>query len=288
MILREKRKNTRCYVNNVWSERKLAKYGVGRLIHRPGTSPHVFYLQFKPAALSIPGILGRIAEAFAKRGISILQLKISASEPLRVIVIADMKGREGVVSEICGELRHVPYILEAWVVPPIAEGLAVDACSFPLTLLDHRAVIFRREVYEGLIAGGWERFGSGYGQLLYIVGFDAGRKAYADHSQLVSDRAAQLRFAEALFQMLGFGRLFFIRVDDSRLEAVVRVYDSFECELFRGAGEIRGNFIRGLIAGWLAARWHVERLEEVTAREVKCIARGDPYCQYWIRAEAKA
>jgi len=94
-----------------------------------------------------------------------------------------------------------------------------------------------------------------------------------------------VRLAKALFQMLGYGRIELLRIDDARREAVVRVYDSFACELFRGAGEIRGNFIRGLITGWLAARWHVKKLEEITAREVKCIARGDPYCQYWIRAE---
>ncbi|RLF06031.1 MAG: hypothetical protein DRK00_02715, partial [Thermoprotei archaeon] len=135
-------------------------------------------MQFEPVALGIPGILERIAEVFAKRGIPILQLKISASKPLRVIVIADVKGRESAVNEICGELRRVPHVLETWTVPPIAEGLAVDTCSFPLTLLNQRVVIFRREVYEGLIASGWGRFGSGYGQLLYIAGFDAGRKAY--------------------------------------------------------------------------------------------------------------
>ncbi|HDD33716.1 MAG TPA: hypothetical protein ENG30_01040 [Thermofilaceae archaeon] len=264
---------------------RLTPYAVGRALFEPGTRPYIFYLDLKREVLRAVGILEQIARIFARRGVSVMQVKASILKRIRVIIIADLRGREQLAEAIAAQLREVDYVMDVWYDPPITDGVAVDRYSFPLTFLEERVVIFRREVYEGLIASGWGRFGSGYGQLLYIAGFDAGRKAYISHSRLVRDRAAQVRFAEALFQMLGFGRLVFIRVDDSRMEAVARVYESFECELFRGAGEIRGNFVRGLIAGWLAARWGAE-FEQVTAREEECIARGDPYCQYRIRARS--
>ncbi|MCD6357859.1 MAG: 4-vinyl reductase [Thermoproteales archaeon] len=266
-------------------EERLTPYSVGRSIFEPGTRPYIFYLDLRREVLGAVGILEQIARIFARRGVSVMQLKASILERIRVIIIADLRGKEQLAEEIAAQLREVDYVMDAWYDPPIADGTAVDKYSFPLTFMEERAVIFRRPVYEGLIAGGWERFGSGYGQLLYIAGFDAGRKAYKRYQRMIRDRATQIEYATALFQMLGFGRLYIVRLDDEEMEAVVRVYDSFECELFRGAGEIRGNFIRGLIAGWLAARWGVEELEKITAREEKCMAKGDPYCQFRIWAQ---
>ena len=262
------------------------RYEVGRLIYKPGSKPYVFHLVLDSDALSTPGVLGRVAGAFARRGVSILQLKVSAAEPLRLIVIADMRGREGMVGELCDELRRAPYVIDIQTAPPISEGLAIDTCSFPLTLLGQRVVMLRRNVCEGFIGGGWKRFGSGFGQLLYITGFDAGRRACEDHSHLAPSPDLQVKLGQALFQLLGYGRLRMVRVDDEKRFAVVRVYDSFECELFKGVGEVRGNFVRGLIAGWLAARWGIEDFEGIVAREEKCIAKGDPYCEYHIRGTA--
>ena len=268
--------------------RRVAPYSVWRSVVKPGSRPYIFCLEVEPGAVEAVGVLERVAGAFARRRVPIIQLRISTLGRPRILLVADLKGREELAGELVDALRGVDYVADAWYAPPITDGVAVDECSFPLVFMGDRVVMLRRPVYEGFIAGGWERLGSGYGQLLYIVGFAAGQKAYERQLSAVDGSEELVRLAKALFQMLGYGRIELLRIDDARREAVVRVYDSFECELFRGAGEIRGNFIRGLIAGWLAARWHVERLEEVTAREVKCIARGDPYCQYWIRAEAKA
>lgn len=37
-----------------------------------------------------------------------------------------------------------------------------------------------------------------------------------------------------------------------------------------------------MIAGWAAGYWNAE-YGEITIREVKCIAKGDPYCEYIIK-----
>lgn len=87
---------------------------------------------------------------------------------------------------------------------------------------------------------------------------------------------------------MGFERLEFLTIDEARKEATVRVYDSFVCQLFIGTREIRGNFVRGFVAGWLAGHWGISGEYEVLAREVKCIAKGDPYCEFVARVEKKA
>ena len=270
---------------------EMTAYEVGRLVYMPGARPYMFYLVLEAKPLRISLVLSRLLRLLERYGVPVLQLKIAALWPEAmpyIVLTADLRGREELLDRLVDSLRGIEHVVSVYYEPPLADGLAVDVRSFPLRLAGERAVIFRRGIYEGLIASGWERFGSGYGQLLYIAGFDAGRIVYEELSRLFNfftDPSLQVRLIAALFQMLGFGRLYIVRLDDEKMEAVVRVYDSFECELFRGAGEIRGNFIRGLIAGWLAARWGAE-FEHVTAREEECIARGDPYCQYRIEAKA--
>ena len=60
----------------------------------------------------------------------------------------------------------------------------------------------------------------------------------------------------------------------------VIVYDSFECELFRGSDRPRSNLVRGMIAGWATELFK----RKVSVKEVKCIAKDDPYCEFVIEA----
>lgn len=267
----------------------LLPYEVGRFAYIPGSRPYIFYLVMGAGAPHVPGILEKIVRVFRDKGVPILQLKISAPTGGRggVIVIADLKGREDLAESLSKELSGVELVEKVYVIAPIINGISVDTLSFPLTLMGQRAVILRQPLYEGFIKGVWKQFGSAGAILLYLAGFEAGRLAYRDHARLTEDPSAQLALAQALFQMLGYGVLELVKVDDERREAVARVHDSFECELFRGAGEVRGGFVRGLIAGWLAGRWGVSEEREILAREVKCIAKGDPYCEYHVRAERK-
>jgi len=263
---------------------RVKRYEVGRLVALDETLPFIFYIELDARSLNEPGILERITEIFLRYRVSILQLKMSAplGKPIRVIVIADMKGKEGLVEKIVKDLRLIYRALDAWVKPPIIEGVVIDSYSFPLSLHGRRVVLLRRDVYEGFIIGGWSRFGSGYGQLLYIVGFDAGRRAYKSHASLCPDKTKMLMLAKDLFQMLGYGILDYIYVSDKDKEALIRVYESFECELFKGKGGVRGNFVRGLIAGWLSANWGLKDFRKITAEELKCMAKGDPYCEFHV------
>ena len=67
-------------------------------------------------------------------------------------------------------------------------------------------------------------------------------------------------------------------------EARVRVYESFECSVFKGSDKPRGAMMRGLLAGFIAAIWDAE-LDDIGVEEVKCIAKGDEYCEYKIWLE---
>ena len=268
------------------SLRRISAYEVGRLACLSSGRPYIFYLSFRSEALRKVGVLERITKTFAERGIPILQLKVSTplkEGELRAIIIADLAGHENLALRLVGELEKIPTVMRVSFEPPIVNGLAVDSSSFPLQLVGERAIIMRKVVYDSLIRGGWRRLGSGYGQLLYLIGFEIGKSTYRSHLNIARrDPSLVVDVMARIFQLVGYGIVDVVELDDSGFRAVVRVYDSFECELFRGVGEIRGNLVRGMLAGWLAERWGGLSFDQVTAREVKCIARGDPHCEYHI------
>ncbi|MEM2246299.1 MAG: hypothetical protein QXD46_06875 [Thermofilum sp.] len=260
---------------------KTLPYEVGRIAAKPGTRPYIFHVKLGGEAVQAIGIIAEVGQIFASKGLGILHFKaVAVGDAVRLIIIADLKGAEDLAPKIAEEIRRkVKFCEEVIVDPPIAEGVAIDRLSFPTLFGGGRAIVMRNITYEGLIKSGWERFGSAYAVLLYSAGFEAGRNAFKAHKELAQLPEVLERVAEALFQMFGYGILELVRVDDAAREAVARVHHSFECELFRGAGEPRGSFVRGMLAGWLAERWGVT-FEEMVAREEKCVAKGDEYCEY--------
>ncbi len=264
-------------------------YDVYRGVYDPDSHPYIFYIILSPESLTAIGVLGKITKVFEEKGVPILHVTLSAPQRghlLKIIIVADMNGREKLAEELARRLGEIPYVKEVRWAPPITPGNAIDVFSHPLTIHGSRAVMMREPVYRGLIKSGWERFGTAYAVLLYAAGYEAGLFSYKEHVKFAPEPDTG-KLAAALFQMLGYGKLEFVKVDDEKREAIVRVYDSFECSLFPDAGEIRGNFVRGMIAGWLAGHWSLPGDEEAFAKEVKCIAKGDPYCEYHVRVEKK-
>lgn len=267
----------------------LYPYNIGRFIYVPDSKPFTFHVLLKRESLTAVGVLEKITGVFANFDVPILELKISVlglDQPLKVVLIADLKGKEDIIDKIALTLKRQPFVEELQFMPPVAQNLAIDLFSFPVISSGERAIVMRRPVYEGLIKGGWEVFGTPYAILLYSVGYQSGLRAYREHAKL-AEEPDTLKLATGLFQLFGYGRVEVTRLDDKARIGVLRVYDSFECQMFQGAGEIRGNFVRGVIAGWFAGHWSVSEDEEVFAREVKCIAEGDAFCEYIVQVEKK-
>jgi predicted amino acid-binding ACT domain protein/predicted hydrocarbon binding protein len=257
-------------------------------VHVPSSNPYVFYLELKGEALEAVGILERVTDVLAGHGVPILQVSVTVSGgTVKLVVFADVREKK-LVDKLVTELSKVPYTINVSYTGPLVDGFAYCDRCFPLTVRGERAVLISRQVYEGFLKEGWRRFGTGFPIMLYMLGFESGRLAYQRHLEMAGgDARAAVKVAEAFFQLLGYGRLEFLRIDDARREAVYRVHGSFECELFKGEGEIRAGFVRGLIGGWLAARWSISEAEEIVVREEKCIAKGDPYCEARVWAEKR-
>jgi len=67
--------------------------------------------------------------------------------------------------------------------------------------------------------------------------------------------------------------------DERRNEAVIRVYELFECLPFKGKlKEPKSYFFRGYLEGAFKTIFEAECM----VNETECIAKGDPYCRFII------
>jgi len=84
-----------------------------------------------------------------------------------------------------------------------------------------------------------------------------------------------------LFSCTGFGKLEIVEISARPPKAILRVYDSLECELGLEDGKSYGQLIRGIIAGFLTVFFD----RRMKAEEIKCIAKSDPYCEFTVGPE---
>lgn len=257
-------------------------YELGRLVYLPGRRVYGFYVKMVPKVLDQPGVLLLLLRAFSSRGVSIVHLKISRPEPgkpISTIMFADLTGKEELRAPLVKELESLESVEEARVIEPLFEGFVVDDVMFPPMLFGERVVILRRPGYEALVRGLRDKIGTGYEAILYHIGVELGRNYFDSHVRLVGRDLDKLtRICETLFRLVGYGILRYEEVDAAEKGGVARVWDSFECELYRGLGRPASHFVRGMIAGWLGKLFQAD----VKAVEVKCLATGDPYCEFRI------
>lgn len=130
-----------------------------------------------------------------------------------------------------------------------------------------------------------EKYGPAFNAILYHIGFRAGYRSYTAHAEKYGeDPEIIFTIASENAKQLGYG--IFQPIKYTPREVTVRVYENFECQLFKNADKPQSHLVRGMIAGFLAAMWNLE-MEDVDAEETACIATGSPYCQFRITRRTK-
>ena len=257
-------------------------YRVGRVLREPGAKPYFFEVVLAPRAFWEVGVLAKLTATFAESGIPLLALKVSSAkseERLRILLAADLKGKEGEVAKLVNGLKKMPSVERVEYAPPLFDGVAVDVWSHPLLLDEERVAMLPTTFFASMLKRGWSEFGTAFAAILYHVAL-AG--AYEECARCLEQHSREecLKLHEERFRLLGYGVLKVEKLTER--EMVARVYDSIECSFFEGSGEPRGAFVRGVAAGIAAALWGAPP-ERVEAEEVKCVAKGDPYCEFRVR-----
>ncbi len=259
-------------------------YEVGRLIIAPDARPYYYDITLEPEALREVGVLAELLSIFSGEGLQVLQVKVSAAspgKPVRVLIAVNLKGREKLASRLADDLKHKSHVVEVSYTPPLLDGVAVDAWSFPLTFQGNRALIITEEMTEGMLKSGWRELGTAFAAVLYRAFFGGAKRVYETYiGNLPYGIEERFKLIEEVFRMLGYGILKFEKI--ARNECIARVHKSFECSIFKDEKEARGAIVRGIIAGLIAGYWGAE-IDDIAVDEAKCAAKGDELCEYRVR-----
>ena len=248
----------------------------------PGSLPYIFDIILKPEVLHKVGILATILEEFSKRHIPLFQVKTFILHPtnkIRVVIVADIKGGENTAKELVSKISSFNFTENINYSGPLFDGFVLDLWSFPPTLGEERALIFRKSFYEGFIKEGWRRLGEGWGSILYHAGLYGGINVYDKYFDLTKNKQMLLRLLEEMGRIVGFGVFKIVSISENKI--VLRIYDCFECQLLKDIGVKMSSFLKGVLVGWFSRYWNIDP-QKIVATERKCMARGDPYCEYII------
>jgi len=222
----------------------------------------------------------------AERNLDIIYCTAIAAEDKRggIIFLVDFTDSDAMPQSVAEELKSLEFVEDVTIIEPIVDGFLIDDATFPIMLGRRRALILDDGMLRGIFISFRERLGSGGEAMLYHLGLEAGRSR-GRHAAMLAQRVGIKSLDKGLetvakaLKALGYGIIEFIELQENPPRARVRIYNSIECELGRGAGHPFSQYIRGLITG-IASEFFKR---EMTAREVKCIAMGDPYCEFELK-----
>lgn len=156
----------------------------------------------------------------------------------------------------------------------------MDEFAFPLYVFPGiRVIIVLAPGFQKMIKGLYEKLGDTAAYFIYHLAYSGGKIIAEYLSKKIGLKGKKL-LVEILkaYQAFGWGRLELIKYSPLFKKVVLRLYDSVECETFKGSDKPASQFIRGHLSGLLSGLLGTD----VRVIETKCIAKGDPYCEFYL------
>jgi len=261
-----------------------APFEIGRYMVSPGRKLCGFLIEAKTGR----GVFRRIMRLVEERKADLKLVHYQSESPKgdkNILVLLDYTECDVSPRELADEIRRSKDVVAVELIEPRIEGLVADTVSNPLTIGGVRAIITVFPAYRGLIRNVRERFGSGGVVFLYYTGFEMGREI-AKTARMISDKL-EVKDPSKIFKNIvcslhdaaGWGLMELIEFKTEPFYMHIRIYNSFECELGLGVGEPYSHLIRGAIAGCIAELFGIK----VAVTEIKCLAKGDPYCEFTVK-----
>lgn len=228
-------------------------------------------------------VVRRLGE-LAEEGILIRFIQVSMvddQEPFsRAVAFLDFSNTNVTPEEALKTVRKQEFVKRARIIYPSPEGILYDDYFFPLIVGGQRALIFRRNVYEALLKGIREKLGTAGEVTLYYQGLSIGCQIYYSYVQVAgTGDQVLIGLLKAYAKTLGWGEIEVVKTDLKTCEAQLHVYESCECEIGKGSEQPYSQLVRGILAGFFSLLFG----KEAKATETRCIAKGDPYCEFTVK-----
>ncbi len=157
-------------------------------------------------------------------------------------------------------------------------GLLVDELSFPVvTTSGERTMIFRNEIFNGMLKATREKFGSGADVIIFDQGASAGEVSGKELVAVMGkEKISELiTHVVGMYQSLGWGLGQVVNLNRSPFQIIIRMFESAECTGQHSSRPV-SHFIRGHMVGVIKGVFGIE----TRSVETSCVATGDKYCEF--------
>lgn len=253
-------------------------FDIGRVLVLPGRRIGGLVLRIN----SKSDVIVKAVTTAQRQNVVIRYMSLSPISPEenRMILFLDLTESRVKIEDVAAELEAIASLKVEGIIRPTVEGFISDTFSDRLVSSGTRIIILRELGYMELLRGIRQSFGAGGEAFLYHIGFMSGvgfakiHKRFAEAIGIKEPAEIYQKISKTMFQWAGFGRVEVKFLGPEHIE--VFVYNSFECELGRGRAIPYSHFVRGIIGGTLGELFE----RPFTVTEIRCIAKGDPYCQF--------
>ena len=221
-----------------------------------------------------------LADVLAKFNVYVLVLNMTSRDGQQFITaFIDYSGIKGSLSELVKELKRVKFVLEVKYKTKKIQEKIIDQFATPTFNMGNiPVIIFCREEFAQVLAEIKKSLGTGGEALVYLLGFKLGRLAGEKYK---TDEITEDFIIEDIlsFQAFGWGVPEIMELKLSKPRIRLRFYELFECPSLRERTKNPCcHFFRGYLAGLFSKFLN----KNLSVKEVKCTAMGDPYCEFII------
>ncbi|BAJ50992.1 conserved hypothetical protein [Candidatus Caldarchaeum subterraneum] len=258
------------------------------VVRSPIDSPRAIYCGdrelylFSVELVDRPGSLAEVLAVFATYGVNIVNIYTTqsiytdTSSTVEANIAADLTGKNVSSEQLAKSINLLNSVKRVTVVSKQLPNILVDELHFPLRVVGDRAVIYRDGAYGEMIHAIRRQLGTAGEALLYHIGFSIGKGAWKKIKEICGEKMHLLpKYIQYWNLVHSAARIIHIEIDFEKKDFLIRAESVYECEVGRGHGKPFSNIFRGSLAGILNEALGVE-----TVVETKCIAAGDPYCEF--------
>ena len=222
-----------------------------------------------------------VSDVFSKYNVFPVALNLTSRDREQFMMFfIDYSNIRGDLEDLVSEIRNNPYVVDVkFRVKRLREKI-LDMFAQPT---------FGQGKYLALVIGVnelslvfekiKETYGSGGEAFLYHIGYTLGE--IAGQKYLTEKVSEDFIKEDALaFQAYGWGIPEIVRIDLEEPEIIIRLHDLFESKHAKGKkNKANCHFVRGFLAG-LFTKFLGKKMFAI---ETKCVAKGDPYCEFLVR-----
>jgi len=232
---------------------------------------------------NVPGVLAKIASKIAEHKINVLSGMITAEpgeETAVLTLFLDLTDSKLKPKELVEELKALDVVLDVEVIVKKFGDIVIDGTTYTILFLGKRIVMLDVDDVGAMF--GWldKTFGSGGHAILFDMGEATGRESAKKLKDSYGLKGCDLIEAFlALHIAAGWFGYEVVECDEEELRFVIRLHGNFECTPFIGKKDRpASHLIRGALVGVFKEAYG----RKFKVREVKCVAKGDEYCEFII------